>query len=374
MVSKALVVGAYQTKLEALARLPEVELSVIVPPCWKGPEGTAHLEREHLSGYRLIVSPIRLNGQFHLHYYPELGRWMDRLQPNIVHMDEEPYNLATFLGLRAAKKRGVHTLFFSWQNLHRKYPWPFRRLEQWSFHLADYALAGNEDASDVLKRKGYSGPITVIPQFGIAPESFPPIERPTRHENDVLRVGYAGRLVPEKGIDLLLEAMAGLAIPWRATIVGSGSQEQQLREQARRLHIAEAVDFRGRIPSAQMPDFFRHIDVFVLPSRSRPHWVEQFGRVLIEAMASEVVVVGSDSGEIPRVIQESGLVFPEGDTIALRAALQRLAQDSALHTRLARAGRERVLTTFTQEHIARQTYDVYISLMKTAFGQSRSMV
>jgi len=372
MVSKAYVVGAYQTKLEALARRPDIELSVIVPPAWKGPEGVTVLERRHLTGYQLIVSPIRFNGHFHIHYYPELGRWLRRLRPDIVHLDEEPYNLATYLGLRAAKQQGARTVFFTWQNLYRLYPWPFRALEQASFRLSDGALAGNEDAGRVLRRKGYRRPIAVIPQFGVVPEQFAP--HPGRLAGAPLRVGYAGRLVPEKGVDILLDALAGLARPWRAIVAGGGPEEGRLRAQAEQLGIAERIEFAGRLPSAAMPAFFAGLDVLVLPSRRRPNWVEQFGRVLIEAMAAGVVVVGSACGEIPRVIGDAGLVFTDGDVLALRAHLERLAGDEALWGRLAQAGRQRVLEHFTQERVAQQTYSVYQSLGSAAFSGDFSVV
>lgn len=364
MVSKACIVGAYQTKLEALARQPDIELSVIVPPYWKGPEGTTWLERRHLAGYQLIVSPMRFNGQFHIHYYPELGRWLRRLKPDILHMDEEPYNLATYLGLRAGRAEGARTLFFTWQNLYRRYPWPFRAWEQACFRMADYALAGNEGARDVLRQKGYGGPIAVIPQFGVVPEQFARPSTPASRPAHVLHIGYAGRLVPEKGVDVLLRALAGMPGSWRAFIVGSGPHEKALKRLASQLGLGTQVEFRGRLASGDMPAFLHQLDVLVLPSVSRPNWVEQFGRVLVEAMAAEVAVVGSDCGEIPHVIGEAGLIFPEGDSAALRECLLRLAEDRALRERLIQAGRARVLAHFTQEHIAQQTYQVYQAMLR----------
>ena len=363
MVSKACIVGAYQTKLEELARLPGLDLHVIVPPAWKEHGNIIRLERQHVDGYHLIVSPMRLNGRFHLHYYPELPRWLRRLRPDIFHFDEEPYNLATYLGLRAGAAAGARTLFFTWQNLCRRYPWPFRAMERACFRRASYAIAGNAAAGEVLRRKGYAGPLAIIPQFGVDPSRY---ARGGRPAGEALRVGYAGRLVPAKGVHLLLEALAGLSHPWKALIAGSGPEEGRLRDLAERLGVAGRVEFRGQVPSAAMPAFFQEIDVLVLPSIRRPNWMEQFGRVLIEAMAAEVAVVGSDSGEIPHVIGEAGLVFPEGDALALRAGLERLAADPALRRRLAEAGRARVLSRFTQAQVARQTYEVYQAMLSSS--------
>jgi glycosyltransferase involved in cell wall biosynthesis len=112
-----------------------------------------------------------------------------------------------------------------------------------------------------------------------------------------------------------------------------------------------------------MPDFYRSIDTLVLPSITRPNWKEQFGRVLIEAMACGVPPVGSESGEIPNGIGDGGLTFPEGDADSLRERLVRLARQPALRARLGERGRERVLACYTHRRIAEQTYAFYHRLV-----------
>ena len=105
------------------------------------------------------------------------------------------------------------------------------------------------------------------------------------------------------------------------------------------------------------------LDALVLPSLTRPNWIEQFGRVLPEAMACETPVIGSSSGEIPHVIGEAGLVFQEGNVQELVASVRKLLDDPELYTRLAAKGRQRVLENYTQEQIARQTYEVYKEML-----------
>lgn len=356
MVSKALVVGAYQRKAEEIARLG-VELTVITPPAWRDSRGEQKAEARHTAGYDLRVAPVRLMGNFHLHFYPTLGRELARLRPDVLHMDEEPYNLATWLALRAAARLGVKPLFFTWQNLDRRYPPPFRQMEQGCYRTARAAIAGSAAAAAVLRAKGYAGPLAVIPQFGVDPEQFRPAAQ--RDEAGVLRVGYAGGLLPEKGVDLLLRACAGLRGEWRLALAGEGSTQGALRALAGELGIAGRVTFCGRIGSAEMPAFYQALDVLALPSRTLPNWTEQFGRVLVEAMACGTAVVGSDSGEIPHVIGDAGLVFAEDDADALRAHLQRLLDDPARRRALGDAGRDRVLERFTMAQVAAQTVAVY---------------
>jgi len=356
-VSKALVVGAYQRKAEELAALPGVELHVAVPPAWRDERGTLPLERAHVRGYRLWRLPILFNGSFHFHFYPGLGRLLDRLRPDLLHMDEEPYNVATWHAARLAAGRRIPFVFFTWQNLHRRYPLPFRRVERYVYAHAAHAIAGNAGAARVLRAKGYAGPVSVIPQFGVDPALFAPA--PAARQGDEFTVGYAGRLVEEKGLFVLLEAVAGLGGTWRLHIRGSGPLAPALRRRVEALGLSGRVVLAPPLPSTQMPDFYRALDVLVLPSLSRPHWIEQFGRVLIEAMACRVAVVGSDCGEIPHVIGEAGLVVPEGDPHALRAALHTLMVEPERRRALAEAGRERVLRHYTQAQIATRTWHVY---------------
>lgn len=386
MVSKALVVGAYQRKAEELARLG-IRLTVLVPPRWRDRRGEQEAIARHTLGYTLRTLPIWFNGSFHLHCYPTLGRELAQLRPDLLHMDEEPYNLATFLALRAAAQHNIPALFFTWQNLPRRYPPPFAWWEQANYRSARYALAGSHEAAAVLRQKGYAGSLAVIPQFGVDPAHFAPcatLRSPQADQSSLaapvaqagtdlpflwnpvdvpLRIGYAGGLLPEKGLDLLLRACRELSGAWQLTLMGDGEARDALVALAGELGLADRVTFAPRIDSSAMPDFYQHLDVFVLPSRTLPNWKEQFGRVLVEAMACEVAVIGSQSGEIPQVLGEAGLTFPEEDVGALAGLLQRLLDDPAARTELGRAGRRRVLQHYTMTEIASQTVEVYRQML-----------
>jgi len=356
MVSKACLVGIYQRKLEEIVRHGGVELMVVVPPYWREGGKDTPLERAHTRGYDLVVEPMALNGQFHLHFYPHLRRRIRAFQPDIVHLDEEPYNLATFHGMVLARRAGCRTLWFTWQNLLRRYPPPFSAIERYCLRHADGVIAGTQAAAGVWRAKGYGGPLAVIPQFGVDPQVFSPSVR--REPRRGFVVGFAGRLIEHKGVDLLLKAVAGLP-GVRVEILGTGRLRGQLEEMAERLGLGGQVVFRGVLPSTRMPEFYSALDVLVLPSRSQPTWVEQFGRVLVEAMACGVPVVGSDCGEIPNVIGGGGLVFPEGDVERLQVHLSRLVADPGLRAELARRGRERVLARYTQAQVAARTVAFY---------------
>lgn len=361
MVSKAMVTGIYQRKAEELANLG-VELTVFMPPFWRDRRGAQPAEALFTSGYTLRTLPCRFVGSYHLHYYPTLARRLAQLRPHILHMDEEPYNLATWHALLAAQRLDIGGLFFTWQNINRRYPPPFLQMERWVYANTPLAIAGNWEAGGVMRAKGYDGEIAVIPQFGIDPGLFAPDDH-IPHAG-VLRIGYAGALVAEKGIDLLLDGCRTLSGEWQLTLAGEGEEQHNLAQHAAALGIADRVTFVGRIAGEAMPAFYRNLDVLVLPSRTTPTWKEQFGRVLTEAMACGVVVVGSDSGEIPRVIDHAGVVFPEGDAEALGNALRQLQESPDLRAELAVRGRERVLDRFTMHSIALQTRNAYRKVLE----------
>ncbi|GIV19194.1 MAG: glycosyl transferase family 1 [Armatimonadota bacterium] len=367
LFSKAAVRAAYHKQYEYIAAQPEVqELIVVVPPYWKEPHvGRLVLEEVHPRHYRLEVTPLRWNGQYHLYYAPQLPRLIREFRPDLVHLDEEVYNFATYHAALAAKGSGAHAVAFCWQNIYRRYPPPFCWLEKALARRLSGVIAGNADAAQVLVRKGFRIPMDIIPQYGVDIERFAPAPPPA---SPPFRVGYLGRLVPAKGIDVLLESLRECPHSCEAWIGGEGD-DSVWKAQAERLGIAHRVHWVGAVPSTQVADFLRTLHVLVLPSRTTPRWKEQFGRVLVEAMACGVPVIGSDSGEIPRVIGEAGLVFREGDAHQLAQHLRVLSEQTELWQELSQAARERAVRQFSMKKVAAE----YVTFWKLVMRKNKTL-
>jgi glycosyltransferase involved in cell wall biosynthesis len=205
--------------------------------------------------------------------------------------------------------------------------------------------------------------------MGVDPEIFRPdrearafIRRQLRVDDAELLVGYLGRLVPEKGVDLLLEALTEVPRA-RALVMGDGPERGRLERLVVERRLTGRADFVGAIASLDTPRWLAALDCLVLPSRTTRRWKEQFGRALTEAMACGVPVIGSSSGEIPTVIGDAGRIFHEGDHAGLARELYGLSEDGELRNELGMRGRARVLANYTQEKVVSDTVGFYEALL-----------
>ncbi|NET54247.1 MAG: glycosyltransferase family 4 protein, partial [Merismopedia sp. SIO2A8] len=161
--------------------------------------------------------------------------------------------------------------------------------------------------------------------------------------------------------------------PWKWLLLGRGPLESILKEKVVEWGIKDQTIFVESVPHDQVPRYINLMSTLVLPSETTykfktltaAGWKEQFGHVLIEAMASKVAVVGSNSGEIPHVIADSGLVFPEGDESALCDRLSSLMEQPELAQNLAKLGYERAMERYTNQALAREQLNFYKQLLES---------
>jgi len=298
-----------------------------------------------------------MKGNIPLHFYDLRLLWeLRRERPDWIYVQNEPYALSTIQVILLNRLFvGAKIIFYSAQNIDKKYPWLFRMAARLNFQLADLAFAVTESAAECLRRKGYSKKLTVLP-LGVD-ESFLSDGGGTSAQSGAPIIGYVGRLVPEKGVEDMLEALSLLvALPWECRIAGDGPSRGNLIELASKFKIAERVSFMGYVPHSEMTRYVKSLSVLILPSRTRPNWKEQFGRVLIEALAAGVPVIGTNSGEIPFLIRklEGGIVIKEGDIAELAGAIADLIGNKEERRRLGNLGRENVKRYYLESEIAKQ--------------------
>lgn len=329
------------------------QVDLVVPSSWRGEYSQQPILPEALPGLQdsLHPVPVLLSGRAQRHLYLTRCRALARrLGTQVAFLEAESYALAAAQWRHALLPLGVPFGVQAYENIDRRLPVPVRRLRSLVLRDAAFVAARSDTAAQLARAWGARG------EIGFAPPAVPGWAAPARTRDAEpasggtgarpFTIGYAGRLIASKGLEDLLAAVRLLPAPVELLLLGNG----ELRE---RLDRAEIPGSRARVIDGlsheQMPSGYAQLDVLVLPSHTTPTWKEQFGRVIIESLWCGVPVVGSDSGEIPWLIELTGggLVFREGDVAALAAALTRLREQPELRASLARAGHETVQRTFT---------------------------
>jgi glycosyltransferase involved in cell wall biosynthesis len=345
---------------------------LLVPDLWKGKLRHSRANLAPSPYYTLLSDRVVFPGREGLYfYYPRLDMHIRELRPDIIHVEQGVHALSYTQALLNKKLYcpQAKCLFFAWA-IHRRVKPFWKLVERFNLRNSDYAIAGTQDVVEVLEQKRFSMPIKLLPQLGINPDLYSAREVSALKQELKLEgfvVGYVGRFMEEKGLGVLIEAFSQLEGPRTLVLVGGGEFKNTMVSLTQSLNVDGMVRFVDVIPHEEVPQYMNCFDVMVLPSRTvLPYFKEQFGHVLIEAMACEVPVIGSDSGAIPQVIGDAGLVFHEDDGKELTERLQLLIDNPTLRAELALKGRQRVLERYTHSRIAEETYRVYQELLSGA--------
>jgi glycosyltransferase involved in cell wall biosynthesis len=354
------ILSADRSVYRAIASAAGLSVSLVVPLRWHELYGTTDFERDE-QGLNVYGLPIWFPGRSHRAMYRGLGAVIRELQPHVIYANAEPESFLAWqvVALRRRYSRGSVVILDSWRNIdYRSSGHPYRlsslhgRIELQTFREADHCVVHTDAARDQLRLAGYERTTVIPPAVDTTLFSGAVPSRAGNTPQHPFTIGYVGRFVAGKGIDLLINAVATVRGDKRLLLIGDGPLKRELEQATRRAGISDVVDWRGPIRHDLLTGSYREMDVLVLPSRSGKKWTEQFGRVLIEAMACGVPVVGSDSGEIPRVIGPAGRVFAEGKVESLVTQLQTLAADPALRLALGASGRQRVEQLYSVRVVA----------------------
>lgn len=292
-------------------------------------------------------------------WYPGLADLVEELSPDVIHATAETYGV-TFSQLDLDSYRVVgHVVDNLW--MHGNFVERQIRIRRASRILKKLAgvASWNRAGLELARRFGLPPelPTTIVPGRIASPEPF----SRARDERDSIRerlgfhgkpaVGFVGRLVPEKGVDWLFASWAASAArhDCRLVVIGQGPAESDLRSLAVDLSID--VDFVGSVATSEVPEVMAALDLLVVPSLTAPAWAEQFGRVIVEAMFAGTPVIASDSGSIPEVVGEGGVIVPESDRSALSAAIDDLMLDRERRTEVGESGRRWALSQFSPQKL-----------------------
>ena len=355
----------------ALAGRGRWEVTAAAPQFFHGDLRPIALESFAGEACELVPVPVRFSKKIHVMLYGAPLRRLIRSRPwDLVHCWEEPY---VFPGFQVARwtPRPIPFVFWTMQNVTKNYPPPFRWIERYCLDRCSGWFALGHSVVDALTAKGYGSKPHRIVSLGVDLDRFQ-IDREARERSLTALgwsdpgppvVGFVGRMVPEKGIGLLMRALDRVEVPWRVLFLGGGPMEAEVR--------AWSARYPGRVVIASVkhddvPAYVNAMDLLAAPSQTTRFWREQFGRMLIEAFACGVPVVASDSGEIPHVVGDAGRIVPEADESAWVVALTELLSDPAARAELRARGLDRARTQYAWPVIAKRHLDFFDEILDSA--------
>jgi alpha-maltose-1-phosphate synthase len=288
----------------------------------------------------------------------------------------ETFNAFSWQALRAKERYGTKLVVTVWEN--RPYAAERfaakRRMKYEVLHGADLFLAMTPRAARCLELEGADPEkIRVLPP-GINTERFQPRPKPAEWQkklglqpDDFVFLSVAA-LRWEKGVADILHAFKRLTLAapnrrLKLIFAGSGPEKNRLHKLAERIGLCDRVIFT-RFPYEEMHAAYNLADVFLLASTARPGWLEQFGYVLTEALASGTPIITTIHGSIPEVVGEAALLAPPSDFLGLSDAMKRLLEDSWERERLARAGRARAEAEYDSRKQADRLLAAYESVIR----------
>jgi glycosyltransferase involved in cell wall biosynthesis len=359
----------------ALARNKEVELTVVAPKRVKAARihhssGWFSLEaEEYFNGYRLIPVPLRAPYDYMSVFESRpLRIVIKNARPAIIQMWTAPgviRQLLQVLWMKWQVYPKAKIIFYGWDNILFRFG-KWSRLKWAVTKLVWYQVAGGLEADSEgvtnIRRAGFRG-LVERAFWGVRTDVFMPMEKLElrqylKLESDYI-IGFVGRFTPEKGLLVLLAAMCRLPAKMWCILIGDGPMRTELELWSNLPDLKGRVQLLDPMLPEELVKYMNCIDALVLPSLTTRDWKEQYGRVLGEAMACGVPVIGSDSGAIPEVIGDAGLIVPEGNVSALVEAVQTAVFDEVVRARLVKNGLDRCQQELSVEAMSKHLLDFY---------------
>lgn len=300
---------AHRMRERALAALG-LDVTLVVPTHW--PDGGAEPTLSD-EPFRVIELPVRRAGDVNRHRYDDdaqVKAVLDAVRPDVLDIHEEPVALVTRQWLRAAPAE-LPVAMYTAQNIDKRFPPPFAQYEVVALRRAQALYPCSRQAASVARGKGFSARIEVLP-LGYDPELYQPGVQSLA--DPVLTLGLVGRLVPEKGVRDAVQVLAAIRRERQARLllVGSGPEAEPALALGKELGVADDIEMHPWLGAEELGRLYAGMHLLLVPSRATRTWVEQFGRVIVEAQASGAVAAGYASGSIPEVAGDAGLLVVEG--------------------------------------------------------------
>jgi glycosyltransferase involved in cell wall biosynthesis len=362
IIGHSFIVDTNRSIWNDLGKLPNTKVDMIVPHSWKSnlikkmlfqfnPETDQELR--HIFPLETF---FKGNGSFYFFNPWSLYKILKKEKYDAILLAQETWSLSLLaLNVIRTITHNRKTSLFLWvcQNIKKKNLYWLRFMERLNTSTLTSILCCCSEIEEVIQWKGIKNECRYFP-FSFDRKNYPGENSPIQVQN--IRLGYMGRISEEKGIDKLLLAYDELKKKYpkiTLTIAGNGKLVPDIQKR-------KDITFLGVLPHNEAHLFYQKIDLFILPSQTRPFWKEQFGRVIVESVASGRAIVGSSSGAIPEVMNNLELpyIFQEDSVEDLIRQTDLAINDihSGKMEKVLEKAKEKVFHLYEQKQVAKRFY------------------
>jgi len=387
VINHALAIPAFRRRWEKLAENENFEVHIILP---------SYLEQFYFGEKVVYINKNMRKGSFHIHAlklsHPSnygSSKFLN-LKQELLKIDADFVYLIGNEGIDYLQQaiKGVKKIipkakiaFFTMNAKplnYKKAKNPFSYLRGWKKfqrikNNCDIAIGHYPGCLENLRREGFEKPIYLQTQVGVDEALFVPnevyrtaIRKELDWESNFI-IGFCGRLKSIKGVDTLVDSFLNIRktnTQTRLLLVGNGELKEKILEKFKKLDILESIHITDFIDQEKVPQYMNAMDVLILGSKTTKNWIDTFPLVTVQAQASGVPVIASNSSSIPWQLGDSALLFSEGNDKDLSVKIQKIIDNSQLRNELIQKGRSRSLAFFCHEgmtnnfiEIVKQTLD-----------------
>ncbi len=288
-----------------------------------------------------------------------LRRLLADVRPTIVHLEAEPESDLAGTAASLATKVGIPYVLFSWRSIAKSLGFLEARRANRVLQGAAGVIGGNRLAMALLQARAPKAIATALLPAGVSVGNLIP-----RPAHDQLVVGFAGRLVPERGLPFLIEALRHTFGKWRLVVAGTGPEQEAIEASVQRLGLASRLSWLGGLRDESLAALWAEIDCLAVPSRDTPTWVDHHSPILLEAMGRGITPIVTSTGALAELVGDAGPVV--GSQEEMTAALQAWVVDPESCRARGATARQWTMSRFSTTVVATKTIEFWAAALEPA--------
>lgn len=245
---------------------------------------------------------------------------------------------------------------------------------------SDAIMCHYPDAVKSFQKEGYKGPIYIQTQVGVDTEKYKPNVSLRKKIRDKYQIGNAflfgsaSRFAADKGVDDILDSLPKTG-NWKYLLMGGGlpEEEQRIKAHIEQLGIRDKVIMTGYIAQSEMNEYWNALDCAVhIPRTAKSsNWIETFSVALVQAMATNIPVIGDTSGSVPYQIGPNGIIVREGNIAEINEKMEWVMTHSSESKMIGDAMRWRAVNCFSIQHLDDCIYDIFIDVINGIYDKKK---